>query len=75
MQVKGEITMPVTENTIREYSSGDDVEPGVYLDMESGDVVHILERDALPEGTRVVHYRRRFRKVAAPEHKTHRSAA
>ena len=67
--------MPVAENTLREYSSGEDVEPGIYFDMESGDVVHVLERDALPEGIRVVHYRRRFRKVAAAEHETHRSAA
>ncbi len=67
--------MPVAENPIREYSSGEDVEPGIYLDVESGDVVHVLERDSLPEGTRVVHYRRRFRQVPALEHKAHRSAA
>ena len=67
--------MPVAETTVREYPSGEEVEPGVYLDVDTGDVVHILERDSLPEGVRVVHYGRRFRKVAALEQKLHRSAA
>ena len=49
----------------REYDSGDVVEPGAYVDVETGALVTIRETDELPEGTRVVRYRRRFRKVEA----------
>ena len=47
----------------QEYGSGEIVEPGVYLDIDTGAVVQIRERDELPEGNRVVRYRRRFRRV------------
>ena len=47
----------------REYGSGDIVEPGVYLDVDTGSVVQVQERDELPEGNRVVRYRRRFRRI------------
>jgi hypothetical protein len=46
-----------------EYSSGDVVEPGIYLDIETGAIVKIQERDELPEGSRVVRYPRRFRRL------------
>jgi len=48
-----------------EFTSGDVVEPGVYVDVETGSVVQVRERDELPEGSRVVRYRRRFRRVEA----------
>jgi hypothetical protein len=50
----------------QEYRSGEIVEPGVYMDMETGTIVQVRERDELPEGTRVVRYRRRFRRLEAP---------
>ncbi len=49
----------------REYGSGEVVEPGTYVDLETGAVIRIQERDELPEGSRVVHYRRRFRRMEA----------
>ena len=63
------LTMQTTLATKpQEYGSGEIVEPGVYLDMDTGALVQIRERDELPEGNRVVRYRRRFRRVesAAP---------
>ena len=48
---------------LQEYGSGEVVEPGVYIDVETGSVVQIRERDELPEGNRIVRYRRRFRRV------------
>lgn len=53
----------VLEPKVREYGSGEIVEPGVYVDVETGAVVQIRESDELPEGSRVVRYRRRFRRV------------
>ncbi|MCW3099396.1 MAG: hypothetical protein JWL77_5014 [Chthonomonadaceae bacterium] len=47
----------------QEFNSGEVVEPGDYLDMDTGALVQIRERDELPEGNRVVRYRRRFRRV------------
>lgn len=47
----------------QEYKSGEIVEPGDYLDMDTGALVQIRERDELPEGNRIVRYRRRFRRV------------
>lgn len=47
----------------REYESGDIVEPGDYIDLETGAMVHVRERDELPEGARIVHYHRHFRRV------------
>ena len=51
------------ETRQNEYRSGDVVEPGVYIDVETGSVVKIHEADELPEGHRVIHYRRRFRRI------------
>lgn len=48
----------------REYGSGEIVEPGVYVDLETGAVVQVQLRDELPEGSRVVRYRRRFRRIS-----------
>ncbi len=47
----------------QEFTSGEVVEPGDYLDMDTGALVQIRERDELPEGNRIVRYRRRFRRV------------
>jgi hypothetical protein len=47
----------------QEFKSGEVVEPGDYLDMDTGALVQVRERDELPEGNRVVRYRRRFRRV------------
>ena len=49
-----------------EYGSGDVVEPGIYIDVETGAVVKINQPDELPEGQRVIHYRRRFRRIDTP---------
>lgn len=50
-----------------EYVSGEVVEPGIYQDLESGAILEVHEPDALPEGTRVVYYLRRFRRVGQLE--------
>ena len=42
---------------------GDEVDPGTYIDVDSGAVVEVHERDELPEGSRLIRYRRRFRRV------------
>lgn len=47
----------------REYGSGEVVEPGVYIDVDTGAVVQVREPDELPEGSRIVRYARRFRRV------------
>ena len=47
----------------REYGSGDIVEPGTYVDVETGSVVLVQLADQLPEGRKVIEYRRRFKKV------------
>jgi len=47
----------------REYASGEVVEPGVYIDLDSGSVVQMRATDELPEGSRIVHFRRRFKRV------------
>lgn len=49
----------------REYGSGDIVDPGYYVDLESGAVVQVREPDELPAGSRTVEYRRRFKRVPA----------
>ena len=59
----------------REYVSGEIVEPGTYLDVTTGAVVQVQERDELPDGSRMIHYSRRFRRVAADELDTVRCAA
>jgi hypothetical protein len=48
---------------VNEYKSGDIVEPGEYIDIETGSRIHIHERDELPAGHKDVEYERRFRKV------------
>jgi hypothetical protein len=48
---------------VNEYKSGDIVEPGDYIDIETGAKIHIHERDELPAGHKDVEYQRRFRKV------------
>lgn len=48
---------------VRMFRSGEEVDPGVYIDMDSGDVVKVNEKDALPEGIQVIRYLRRFRRV------------
>ena len=53
-----------TENTkMSEFESGDVVEPGDYLDLETGAIVRIHERDELPIGHKEIQYSRRFRKL------------
>jgi hypothetical protein len=47
--------------TTTEYRTGEMVEPGVYVDLETGFIIRINERDELPEGQKVVSYPRRFR--------------
>ena len=48
----------------REYGSGEMVEPGTYVDVETGAVIDVQLADQLPEGRKVIEYRRRFKKVA-----------
>ena len=47
----------------REFQSGDIVDPGTYVDIETGATVEVREADSLPEGRRVVTYARRFQRV------------
>jgi len=47
----------------REYASGEVVDPGVYIDLDTGSVVQMRATDELPEGSRVVRYQRRFKRV------------
>jgi len=54
----------------REYRSGEIVDPGYYVDLETGAVVQVRESDELPTGSRTIEYRRRFRRVAAENVKT-----
>lgn len=48
-----------------EYGSGDVVDPGYYVDLETGAVVQVREPDELPTGSKTIEYRRRFRRIAA----------
>ena len=50
-------------NGEREFVSGEIVEPGVYVDVESGVIVRVAEPDELPDGRMVMRYDRRFRKI------------
>ncbi|GDX41152.1 hypothetical protein LBMAG21_14440 [Armatimonadota bacterium] len=57
---------------VRVFRSGEEVDPGVYIDMDSGDVIKVNERDSLPEGIQVIRYLRRYRRVeGASETKGH----
>ncbi len=49
--------------SLKEYRSGETVEPGQYVDVETGAIVHVREADELPIGSRVILYRRKFRKI------------
>ena len=49
----------------QEYGSGEIVDPGYYVDLETGAVVQVREPDELPTGSRTIQYRRRFRRVPA----------
>ena len=49
----------------QEFGSGEVVEPGTYMDVETGAIVQVREPDELPEGQRLIHYRRRLRRIAA----------
>jgi hypothetical protein len=55
----------VLDVNVREYGSGEVVEPGVYIDVDTGAVVEMRERDELPEAIRIIHTRRRFRRVTS----------
>lgn len=57
----------VAKFSVREYWSGETVDPGIYIDMETGDVVRVEERDTLPERVEVVHTTRRFRRLTSRE--------
>jgi hypothetical protein len=52
----------------REYASGEVVDPGVYIDLDNGSVVQMKATDELPEGSRVVQYQRRFKRIADATH-------
>ena len=62
-QERVEKVMNSGNNQVNEYTSGDIVEPGEYIDIETGAKVVVRERDELPSGHREIEYRRRFRKV------------
>ena len=51
----------------REYASGEVVDPGVYIDLDTGSVVQMRATVELPEGSRIVHYRRRFKRIDPAE--------
>ncbi len=51
-------TKQVALNT--EFVSGQEVEPGLYVDVETGALIRMQQRDSLPDGTRTVSYNRRF---------------
>lgn len=53
----------VYERRSQEYTSGELVEPGLYVDIDTGAVVQVREVDELPDGSKVVRYSRRFRRV------------
>jgi hypothetical protein len=53
----------LSEGRIREYRSGERVDPGLYLDVETGAVVRMWEREELPEEVRLVRLSRRFRRL------------
>ena len=56
-------TTTLTEE--REYGSGDIVDPGYYVDIDTGAIVQVREPDELPAGSRTILYRRRFKHVPA----------
>jgi hypothetical protein len=53
--------MTTTVNSIsRLYVSGQEVEPGVYYDLQTGAILHMVEPGELPEGARIIRFPRRF---------------
>lgn len=64
---KGDLPMPAVleknQTNQCEFDSGEIVEPGTYKDVDTGSVIHVHEADELPHGTKVVRYRRRFRRL------------
>jgi len=62
LETKG-IQSTISDSSQSEFGSGDVVAPGIYIDVETGAVVKMNEPDELPEGLRVVQYRRRFRRL------------
>ena len=50
-----------------EFVSGDVVEPGVYVDVNSGALLTLHQADELPSETRIVRFARRFRRVQTGE--------
>lgn len=51
----------------RIFVSGERVQPGAYLDMETGALVHVLEPDELPARVQLVHAPRLFLRVDEAE--------
>lgn len=51
------------ETRPQEFGSGEIVEPGVYIDVETGAIIKVNERDELPDGRREVRFIRRFRRL------------
>ncbi len=63
-QTTSQTTLTLTgAQELREYGSGDIVEPGVYRDLDTGAIVRVQESDELPVGSRVMVYRRRFQRM------------
>ena len=48
---------------VREFESGEIVEPGIYMDVNTGAVITIYESDILPEEAKIVRKARRFRRL------------
>lgn len=46
-----------------EFVSGEKVEPGVYVDVETGATLTLMVADVLPDTVRLIHCQRRFRRV------------
>lgn len=55
--------MTASPEHAQEFESGEVVEPGEYIDIETGARVIVQERDELPGGSRIVQFRRRFRRI------------
>ncbi len=47
----------------REYTSGELVQPGLYLDVDNGALIEVHLSDELPVGSKIIEYKRRFRRV------------
>jgi hypothetical protein len=55
--------MNVRVRQMNEFESGDLVEPGEYLDLDTGAIVKVQERDELPTGHKEISFTRRFRRI------------